>query len=32
MLQAVIFHSDNLVVSEQFDATTGYETSVSKLS
>jgi hypothetical protein len=29
MLQAVIFHSDNLELSEQFDATTGYEKSVS---
>jgi glucoamylase len=32
MLQAVIFHSDNLELSEQFDATTGYEKSVSNLS
>ena len=32
MLQAVIFRSDNLELSEQFDATTGYETSVSNLS
>ena len=32
MLQAVIFHSDNLELSEQFDATTGYEKSVSDLS
>ena len=32
MLQAVIFHSDNLVVSEQFDVTTGYEKSTSQLS
>ena len=32
MLQAVIFHSDNLEPSEQFDATTGYEKSVSNLS
>jgi glucoamylase len=31
MLQAVIFHSDNLELSEQFDATTGYEKSVSNL-
>lgn len=31
-LQAVIFHSDNLELSEQFDATTGYEKSVSNLS
>ncbi len=32
MLQAVIFHSDNLELSEQFDATAGYEKSVSNLS
>ena len=32
MLQALIFHSDNLELSEQFDATTGYEKSVSNLS
>ena len=32
MLQAVIFHSDHLELSEQFDATTGYEKSVSNLS
>ena len=32
MLQAIIFHSDNLELSEQFDATTGYEKSVSNLS
>lgn len=32
MLQAVIFHSDNLVPSEQFDATTWYEKSVGNLS
>jgi glucoamylase len=32
MLQAVIVHSDNLELSEQFDATTGYEKSVSNLS
>jgi glucoamylase len=32
MLQAVIFHSDNLELSEQFDATTGYQKSVSNLS
>jgi GH15 family glucan-1,4-alpha-glucosidase len=31
MLQAVVFHSDNLELSEQFDATTGYEKSVSNL-
>jgi glucoamylase len=32
MLQAVIYHSDHLELSEQFDATTGYEKSVSNLS
>ena len=32
MLQAVIFHSDHLELSEQFDATSGYEKSVSNLS
>ena len=32
MLQAVIFHSDNLELSEQFDATTGCEKSVRNLS
>jgi glucoamylase len=32
MLQAVIFHSDHLELSEQFDAYTGYEKSVSNLS
>jgi glucoamylase len=32
MLQAVLFHSDNLELSEQFDATSGYEKSVSNLS
>ncbi|HUK70740.1 MAG TPA: glycoside hydrolase family 15 protein [Streptosporangiaceae bacterium] len=32
MLQAVIFHSDHLELSEQFDALTGYEKSVSNLS
>jgi glucoamylase len=31
MLQAVVFHSDNLELSEQFDAVTGYEKSVSNL-
>jgi glucoamylase len=31
MLQAVIFHSDNLELSEQFDATSRYEKSVSNL-
>ncbi len=32
MLKAIIFHSDNLELSEQFDATSGYEKSVSNLS
>jgi glucoamylase len=32
MLQALVFHSDHLELSEQFDATTGYEKSVSNLS
>ena len=32
MLQAVVFHSDHLELSEQFDATTGYERSVRDLS
>jgi len=32
MLQAIIFHCDNLELSEQFDASTGYEKSVSNLS
>jgi glucoamylase len=32
MLQAVISHSDHLELSEQFDATSGYEKSVSNLS
>lgn len=32
MLQAVVFHSDHLELSEQFDAITGYEKSVSNLS
>ena len=32
MLQAIVFHSDHLELSEQFDATTGYEKSVSNLS
>jgi glucoamylase len=31
MLNAVLFHSDHLSLSEQFDATTGYEKSVSNL-
>ena len=32
MLQAVVFHSDHLELSEQFDAVSGYEKSVSNLS
>ena len=32
MLQAILFHSDHFELSEQFDATTGYEKSVSNLS
>ncbi|HEX3964111.1 MAG TPA: glycoside hydrolase family 15 protein [Trebonia sp.] len=32
MLQAIVFHSDHLELSEQFDAITGYEKSVSNLS
>ena len=32
MLQAVMFHSDRFELSEQFDAYTGYEKSVSNLS
>jgi glucoamylase len=32
MLQAVVFHSDHLELSEQFDATSGYERSVSNQS
>ena len=32
MLQAVVFHSEHFELSEQFDATTGYEKSVSNLS
>jgi glucoamylase len=31
MLQAVVLHSDHLELSEQFDATTGYEKSVRDL-
>jgi glucoamylase len=31
MLQAVVFHSDHFELSEQFDATTGYEKSVRNL-
>ncbi|HMD91771.1 MAG TPA: glycoside hydrolase family 15 protein [Trebonia sp.] len=32
MLQAVVFHSDHFELSEQFDAVTGFEKSVSNLS
>jgi glucoamylase len=32
MLQAIVFHSDHLELSEQFDAVTGFEKSVSDLS
>jgi glucoamylase len=32
MLQALVFHSDNFELSEQFDASSGYEKSVSNLS
>jgi len=32
MLQALVFHSDHFELSEQFDATSGYEKSVSNLS
>ena len=32
MLQAIVFHSDHFELSEQFDAVTGYEKSVSNLS
>jgi glucoamylase len=32
MLQAVVFHSDHFELSEQFDATSGFEKSVSNLS
>ena len=32
MLQALVYHSDHLELSEQFDAWTGYEKSVSNLS
>ena len=31
MLQAVVYHSDDLELSEQFDGTTGYEKSVHNL-
>jgi glucoamylase len=32
MRRAIVFHSDHLEPSEQFDATTGYEKSVASLS
>jgi glucoamylase len=32
MLQAIVFHSDHFELSEQFDADTGFEKSVSNLS
>ena len=32
MLQAIVYHSDHLELSEQFDASTGFEKSVSNLS
>ena len=32
MLQAIVFHSDHFGLSEQFDADTGLEKSVSNLS
>ncbi|MGD0441111.1 MAG: glycoside hydrolase family 15 protein [Acidimicrobiales bacterium] len=32
MLQAIVYHSDHLELSEQFDGNTGYEKSVSNLS
>jgi glucoamylase len=32
MLQAIVYHSDHLELSEQFDAVTGFEKSVSNLS
>jgi glucoamylase len=32
MLRAIVFHSDHFELSEQFDAVTGYEKSVSNLS
>ena len=32
MLQAVVYHSDHFELSEQFDAVTGFEKSVSNLS
>jgi hypothetical protein len=32
MLQAIVFHSDHLELSEQFDANSGYEKSVANLS
>jgi glucoamylase len=32
MLQAIVYHSDHLELSEQFHADTGYESSVRNLS
>ena len=32
MLQAIVYHSDHLELSEQFDAVTGFEKSVASLS
>lgn len=32
MMQALLYHSDHFELSEQFDAWTGYEKSVSDLS
>ena len=32
MLQAIVYHSDHLELSEQFDAVTGFEKSVANLS
>ncbi|MFF5227978.1 hypothetical protein [Dactylosporangium sp. NPDC000521] len=31
MMRAVVYHSDDLEISEQFDGTTGYERSVHNL-
>jgi glucoamylase len=31
MVRAVVYHSDNLELSEQFDGTTGFERSVHNL-
>lgn len=32
MLRAIVFHSDHVELSEQFDAVTGFEKSVANLS